>query len=58
MVSDNFKPSKTGATAIRRWGGGGLWCGGEGSGGRKGRGRGGGGGREGCLYIIKYIHNK
>ena len=54
---DNVKPSKTGATAIRRWGGGGF--GGGGGGGQ----RGGGGGREegwreGCIYIIKYIHNK
>ena len=48
MVSDNVKPWKTGAKAIRRWGG----CGGEGRGGWKG------GWREGCIYIIKYIHNK
>ena len=33
---DNVKPSKTGATAIRRWG---VWCGGEG----RGVGKGGGG---------------
>ena len=44
MVSDNVKPWKTGATAIRRWGGG---CGGKGRGGWKGR-------VEGRLYI----HNK
>ena len=42
MVSDNVKPSKTGAKAIRRWGG----CGAEGRGGWKG------GWMEGC------IHNK
>ena len=55
MVSDNVKPSKTGATAIRsrRWGvrgeggGGELWCGGEGRGWMEG------GWREGSIYIIK-----
>ena len=46
---DNVKPSKTGVTAIRRWG---VWCGGDGMGWREG------GRREGCIYIIKYIHNK
>ena len=43
----NVKPLKTGATSIRRWGGGGWgWCGGGGGGGggRGGRGGGKGGG--------------
>ena len=48
-VSNNVKPLKTGATAIRRWG---VWCGGEGRGWREG------GWTEGCIYIIKYVHNK
>ena len=52
---DNVKPLKTGATAIRMWGGV-VWWGGKGW--REGGWRE-GGWREGCiLYIIKYIHNK
>ena len=38
---DNVKPSKTGATAIRRWG---VWCSGEGR------------GVEGRLYIHNKIY--
>ena len=43
MVSDNGKPSKTGATAIRRWGAV-VWWGGGGGG--RGGWKGGGGWRE------------
>ena len=63
---DNVKPSKTGATAIRRWGGG-VWCGvvwwggkgwreggwREGGVGKGGGGGGGGGGDKGVGWSMQ-----
>ena len=57
---DNLKPSKKGATAIKRWGGGGGEGEGGGGGGGSGEGGGGGGvvGREGGGGKGLYVHNK